>query len=175
MKIKLLLIGLMLVLALCISPVAAVSADDYEVVVDMSGDTPSYKYYNVNDPNEKYIEIFTYGTWWLNSTVTFKPVNITGPRVRIPVVCTSDPCYIYLPYSVDEWEIKYCSKFGGRPDYGDKHLKNKCVINLHEYFGDSISDGLYLELRTEQSISTYYCYYQNGIIDKIKYYIPSVK
>lgn len=50
MKIKFMLI--MLALVLCISPVAAVSGDDFEVVIDKSGDINTYTYFNKNNPDE---------------------------------------------------------------------------------------------------------------------------
>lgn len=153
MKTVYIIIGTMLV-ALCISPVAAVSGGDFNIVVDKSGDIDKYTYRNVNDPNEKYTEIYTRGTLLLHSCVTFKPRNI--PDARTMYVNTNDKCYISLPRSVDEWVIKYYSKVGSMSSLDDKYLKNRGVMNLNKFFGENISDRLILELSTAQ------CFYPVG-------------
>jgi hypothetical protein len=149
MKLKFLLIGTMLVLMLCISPVVAVSGSDFDIDIDNFNDDghDTYKYYNKNIQYEKYIHIHTSGTSWLCSLVTFKPANI--PDAPVMVVDTSYyEKEILLTNSVDEWEIKYYSAFGKRlknPD--EKYLKNKGVFNLNELFGEYISKGSWLELQ----------------------------
>ena len=145
-------------LALCITPVAAVSADFYIVKTDKDEDgvINSYKYSNVNNSDEEYIRITAKGTGFLHSLVTFKPANI--PDAPVMVVYTSSnhdikfkaPVYIHLPRSVGDWEIKYYSEFGGYPSPDDKYLKNAGTINLKEYFGKNIEKGLYLELTLGQ-------------------------
>lgn len=74
MKTVYMIIGTMLVLALCITPVAAVSGDDFDIIVSY-GDSPWCYYYRLIS-GDKYTKIFTNGTFWLNSVVTFKPANI---------------------------------------------------------------------------------------------------
>lgn len=176
MKLKIMLIGLALVLALCISPVAAVSGTDFKIVFDDSGDIPTYKYSNPNykvhpncpnSPGEKYYKIHTSGTYWLKSFVTFKPADI--PDAPTMMVDTNDKADIYLPYySVDEWEIKYYSiTHPINPGEQVKYLKNKGVVNLYEKFGHLLSDGLILELSTGQYI------HPSGF-DYPRYYIPEV-
>ena len=152
MKFKFMLIGLALALMLCISPVAAVSGDDFEIVIDTSDDIWSYKYRNVNDPDEKYINVFTVGTHWLVSLVTFKPANI--PDAPDMVVNTFGQRDIYLPQSVDEWEIKYYSRFWYKPTLEGKYLKCSGVVNLNSYFGKYIEKGLELILSSSQSIAS---------------------
>ena len=156
MKFKFMLIGLALALMLCISPVAAVSGDDFEIVHDDSQYYDTYKYRNVNDPDEKYINVFTVGTHWLVSLVTFKPANI--PDAPDMVVNTFGQRDIYLPQSVDEWEIKYYSRFWYKPTLEGKYLKREGVVNLNEEFRESLSHGewLNLELSNGQYIFTYY-------------------
>ena len=161
-------IGIMLALMLCITPVAAVSADDFEIDIEMNKDGMSgtYTYRNINNPDEEYIEIITDGTEVLNSIVTFKPANI--PDAPVMVVNTTRALlflhpytHIYLPMSVDEWEIKYYSeKYDYTNPYlqpDDKYLKNAGVVNLKEYFGHNIRNGLYLELSWDQYINSM-CY-----------------
>ena len=153
MKFKIIIIGLALVLALCISPVAAVSGDDFEIVSGKEeGDLYyTYKYRNMNNPDEKYTKITTGGTSWLYSLVTFQPANIGGAPMMI--VNTDGNKYIYLPRSVDEWEIKYYSRFGATPNLTYKYLKNAGVLNLNEFFGKYIEKGLELELSMGQYFS----------------------
>ena len=167
MNFKLLLIGTMLVSMLCIAPVCALTGDDFEVLVDENIISDSYTYFNLNDPGEKYTEIFTTGTYWLCSLVTFKPANI--PDAPVMVVDTCGHRYIYLPRSVDEWEIKYYSRFWHEPNICKEHLKNAGVVNLNEYFGKYIENGLHLELSTGQ------CIYPRELMwPSPKYTIPSV-
>ena len=168
MKFKFLLIGLALALMLCISPVAAVSGDDFEVVIDKSGDINTYKYCNKNTPGEKYIELHSDGTHWLNSIVTFKPANI--PNAPMMVVSGRYPSNIYLPKSVDEWEIKYYSRPFYSPSLDVEFLKNADVVNLKEFFGDHVDGGLYLWLSLYQVITTG----PVGIDSSIVYYLKDV-
>ena len=152
MKKIILLIGIMFALMLCITPVAAVSADDFEIVTDeVDGKPVTYTYFNQNDPNEKYIKIHTSGTDWLKSFVTFKPANIKGAPVMI--VDTNKITDIKLPRSVDDWEIKVYSNFRDMSPPYDKYLKNAGVVNLNEKFEKYIPDGLILELGWGQFIS----------------------
>ena len=139
-----------------ITPVAAVSGDDFEVVTWESDYDGTYIYCNLNDPDELYTEIktysHTYGTCYLHSLVTFKAANIPGaPVMIVDTYCKN--VKIKLPRSVDEWEIKYysCSDPFDQPD--DKLLKNAGVVNLNEHFKGYIKDGLVLELSSGQFIS----------------------
>ena len=166
MKFKLLLIGIMLVLALCISPVVAVSADDFYITIDRCGDGMLYTYFNQNDLDEEYIQIYTYGTLWLYSYVTFKPANI--PDAPKMVVDTSyRERYFLLPKSVDDWEIKYYSRTDPLYHLTDKWLKNSGVVNLNKRFGKYIPNELILELSTGQ-----YIFHLEHRFDR--YCIPSV-
>ena len=124
-----LLIGIMLALMLCITPVAAVSADDFEVVIDMDGKQNTYTYFNVNDPDEKYTKITTDSTRY--SFVTFKAANIKGAPVMI-VNTTNKNANIYLPKSVDEWVIKSYSTSEYMPYLDSKYIKYLGVVNLNE-------------------------------------------
>ena len=174
-----LLIGIMMALMLCITPVAAESADDFEVDIDESDDpgvptseaevtgddfevvtweagtwrVNSYKYLNTNDPDEQYIAIGALGTRW-HSQLTVQAANI--PDAPVMVVDTYYMASIYLPRSVDEWEIKFYSAGEPRlyPDLDDKYLKNAGVVNLNEKFGEYIEKGLYLELGSNQEFSS---------------------
>ena len=171
MKLKFMLIGLALALMLCISPVAAVSGNDFEIEIDESGIIYSYKYCNVNDPDEEYFEIFTQGTTVMHSFVTFKPANIPdapkmvvstygGIKEKIPLPRQfSLPRKFYLPKSVDEWVIKYYSSLCYESKPKPRTLKNACVINLNEYFGEN-AHYFYLELSAGQFIlsDTAKCY-----------------
>lgn len=137
---------------LCITPAAAVSADDFTFKIRYD-DYYSYNectYLNIADRNEKYIHIHAYGTIWLFSLVTFKPVNI--PDAPEMVVDTYYYWDISLPQSVDKWEIRYYSRFGDLYEPDVKYLKNRGFINLIEFFGDRIPEGLDLELSTRQCI-----------------------
>ena len=170
-----LLIGIMLALMLCITPVAAVSDDDFEVDIDESGDPDvptseaevtgddfeivtwqagtwrvnSYKYLNTNDPDEQYIAIGALGTRW-HSQLTVQAVGI--PNAPVMVVDTYYMASIYLPRSVDEWEIKYYSAFGEYPSTDNKYLKNAGVVNLNKVFGEYIEKRLYFERSKGQYI-----------------------
>ena len=125
--------------------------------------TCKHKYLNASNPNEKYITIVTEGTKFLHSLVTFKAVGI--PDAPVMVVNTSDRdtsghiinVRIYLPRSVDEWEIKYYSKYGDLPPLTDEYLKCAGVANLEHKFGKEIDEGefLELELRSGQFIHRY--------------------
>ena len=170
MKQIILLIGIMLALMLCITPVAAVSADDFEVDAWKDEGNFNYKYHNVNSPCENYIHLQTDFTTWYESLVTFKPANI--PDAPTMVVNTS--FYdrdVYLTTTVDEWEIKYYYSYWRHLRNPDpEYLKNAGVINLKEFFKNQIKyrESLYLEL----------CWYQ--CIHSVKsfdpcYYIPKVK
>ena len=44
-------------LVVCITPVAAVSADDFEIVTMRDGEYTNYEYHNVNNPVEEYTRI----------------------------------------------------------------------------------------------------------------------
>jgi hypothetical protein len=156
----------MLILALCITPVAAVSADDFEIVFDRSIYSDKYTYCNVNNPDEQYTEIFTLGTFCLYSLVTFKPANIPdAPTMVVDTCCISK---IKLPRSVDEWEIKYYSKYGDIPPLNDEYLKNAGVVNLNEEFKEFTEWRLYLELSWGQ-------YIISEILPLIRWSIPSAK
>ena len=171
MKLKIMLIGIMLVLALCISPVAAVSGTDFEVVAMEDSNYDVYAYRNVINPVEKYTSIYSSGTHWLNSYVTIKPANIPDAPVMVVhsvyVPLFHHQKHILLPRSVDEWEIKYYSSCSHKTSIDDKYLKNAGVVNLNEFFGEHIKDGLNLELSTGQYIYPMYR------LD-LKYTIPSV-
>ena len=133
-----------------IPPVVQVSADLFEVdIVDVDGHDV-YDYRNVIDPNDGTFWIWTGGTHWLKSFVTFKPANI--PDAPVMVVDTSRKTSITLPQCVDEWEIKYYSHHRSFYTQEPKYLKNAGTINLNEYFGEYIWDGLYLELGVDQKI-----------------------
>ena len=183
MKFKIMLIGIALALTLCISPVVAVSGDDFEVVEEIGQYSGKHTYFNRAGPNETYIVIFAQGTDWLNSIVTFKPANIPDAPV-MAVNTTMLPGIktiighelIYLPRSVDEWEIKYYSYWSYMSSPDSKYLKNAGVVNLNEFFGDSISEWLYLELSCNQFISPQnYPYNEDGYIGKPVWFIPEVK
>ncbi len=176
-------IGIMMALVLCISPVAAVSGTDFDIVVDESGKIPTYKYLNPNykvhpdcpnSPGEKYFRIHTKGTFFSYSLVTFKPANI--PDAPVMVVDTNGKREIYLPYhSVDEWEIKfYCCKNPiDQPD--DKYLKNAGVVNVKEVFGEYLPRGLDLVLSWAQMLYTSACHYNDeGYVVKPAWSIPEV-
>ena len=168
MKLKFMLIGLALALMLCISPVAAVSGNDFDIDIDNFNDDghDTYKYYNKYTPGEKYIHIHTKGTSWLYSLVTFKPANI--PDAPKMYVYTNSKCDIYLPKSVDEWEIKYYSRWRHEPNICIEDLKNAGNMNLKENFRHHVDEGLILELSKGQYI------YPQGM-DYFSYDVPSVK
>ena len=146
-----LLIGIMLALVVCITPVAALTGDDFEIVTEKIGcSTDMYKYSYLSDPNEEYTKIATDCTVVVYTYVTFKPANI--PDAPVMVVDTHQHwAHVYLPKCVDEWEVKYylcydCSY----------HLKSAGVINLNEFiegyfmkgvwFDEFIERGLHLEI-----------------------------
>ncbi|HJJ81203.1 MAG TPA: hypothetical protein O0X21_03785 [Methanocorpusculum sp.] len=110
MSFKIMLIGIALALILCISPVAAVSGTDFEDVFEVVDGVDTYTYLNLNDLDEKYIKIWCGGTSILKSIVTFRPANISdAPKMLVYTHRGSRD--IYLPKSVDEWEIKYYSRY----------------------------------------------------------------
>ena len=162
-------------LALCISPVAAVTGDDFEIVTRKDGEYTNYEYHNVNNPVEEYTRIIpgNIKCGW-RSFVTFKPANIEGAPVM--VVDTNGKREIYLPYhSVDEWEIKfYCCKNPiDQPD--DKYLKNAGVVNVKEVFGEYLPRGLDLVLSWAQMLYTSACHYNDeGYVVKPAWSIPEV-
>lgn len=148
MKTVYMIIGTMLVLALCITPVAAFTGEEYIVVIDDSGDIPTYTYKNWAYLNEEYIRLHTDGTRWLTSLVTFKPADI--PDAPMMMVDTS--YYdkdIYLTNTVDKWEIKVYTSFSKRlkkPD--DKYLDNAGVVSMKDTFNAYYCNGgdLWFEL-----------------------------
>lgn len=149
-----LFIGIMLALVLCITPVAAVSGTDFEIVIDESGKIPTYKYYNLYTPGEKYICLHTDGTHWLTSLVTFKPAKF--PDAPTMVVDTSFyDKKIYLTTTVDEWEIKVYYSFSKRLHEPDpEYLDNAGVVSMRDTFYPWFIWGgeLCLELSSEVSI-----------------------
>ena len=148
MKIIRMIFGIMLALVLCITPVAALTGDDFEVNAWKDVANFNYEYHNVNSPCENYIHLQTDFTNWCESLVTFKPANI--PDAPTMVVNTSFYCRdVYLTPTVDEWEIKYYYSYWRHlrnPDPGC--LNNAGVINLKEFFKNQIKyrERLYLEL-----------------------------
>ena len=166
-------IGIMLALVLCITPVAAVSGSDFDIDIenDEDGFPLTYIYHNVNNPNDEYIHIDVRGTLWLYSVVTFKPANVPDAPVMV-VTTPNHKRSIHLSSSVDEWEIKYYStakQSVSLPD--DKYLKNAGVVNLYKVFGEYIYvNNLILNLKWEQAITcpltSYMC--------AITYVIPDV-
>lgn len=166
MKIIHMIIGIAMVLTLCVTPVATVSGADFDIVIDESGKIPTYKYLNPNykvhpncpnSPREKYFKIHTKGTFFNYSLVTFKPAKFPDAPVMMVDTSgnyiTSPPVDIYLPYhSVDEWEIKFYSRYLLTCYPEDEYLKNYSVVYLKEYFKKYISKGLVLELSQSQEI-----------------------
>ena len=178
------LIGLALVLALCITPVAAVPGNDFEIVIDDSDDIPTYKYLNnnfkvhpdcPNSPGEKYFKIQIYGTSWLKSFVTFKPANI--PDAPVMMVDTNSKVNVYLPYySVSVWEIKYYSNFREMSPPYDQYLKNAGTVNVKLVFGHYLPRGLELWLGLDQLLCSKNSFYNDmGMIEKPAWSIPEVK
>ena len=155
-----LFIGIMLALVLCITPVAAVSNDDFEIVSGKEeGDFYyTYKYRNMNNPDEIYTYITTSGTRWLYSLVTFQPANISDAPVMV-VDTSNKNAFINLSRSVDDWEIKFYSSPDSFSQPDDKYLKNAGVLNLNEYFGKYIEKGLSLELSWGQYFSAWRHHY----------------
>ena len=120
-------------------------------------DLKLYTYRNDTNPDEKYIQIFVNGTFCKKSFVTLKPANIPDAPV-MEVNTYMFKGYIDLPQSVDEWEIKYYSRWFKKPSLTPKYLKNAGVVNLKKEFRESLSHGewLNLELSNGQYIFTYY-------------------
>ena len=153
MKTVYMIIGTMLVLALCTGPVGALCGDDFKEVILKVDGVVTYKYLNLNDPDEEYIKIECGSTYILESFVTFRPHNIPdAPKMLVHT--NKGSSIIYLPKSVDEWEIDYYSRFRHEPNICDEHLKCSGVVNLNTYFGKFIKKGLDLILSSSQSISS---------------------
>ena len=153
MKIIRMIFGIMLALVLCISPVVAVTGDDFKDVFEVVDGVDTYKYLNLNDPDEKYTKILCSHTYILCSFVTFRPANIPdAPKMLVHT--NKGSRIIYLPKSVDEWEIEYYSRFWHEPNICGEHLKCSGVVNLNEYFGKYIEKGLYLSVSHNQSFSS---------------------
>jgi hypothetical protein len=167
------LIGIALLLALCISPVAAVSGSDFEEVISKVDGVDTYKYLNLNDPDEEYINVYTVGTRWLKSFVTFRPANISDAPAML--VDTNGEADIYLPKSVDEWEIKYYSRFWHEPNICKEHLKNSGVVNLKKEFRESLSHGAWLNLMLSNGQYIFTLYSVNGHINGEQWDFPEVK
>ena len=173
MKFKFIIIGIVLALVLCIAPVAAVSGTDFNIVIDEDEDgfPLTYTYRNMNNLDEEYIRIFTHGTVWLYSVVTFKPANI--PDAPVMVVDTSNhKRSIHLTTTVDDWEIKYYSTAKSSVSLPDPdYLKNAGVVNLYKVFGEYIYvNNLILNLKWEQVITCPLTQYACSIT----YVIPDV-
>lgn len=85
----------------------------YEIVCTADGKYWSYKYRSINNPSEKYTKIYTEGTSWLDSYVTFKPANIPdAPEMVVYTYCGRwGNRSILLPRSVGKWDIKYYSSY----------------------------------------------------------------
>ena len=163
-------IGIMMALMLCITPVAAVSAEDFEIVIESVEDNVgnrhnTYTYCNMNNLTEQYVYIRTFGTSILFSLVTFKPANIPDAPTMVVNTGSNNIFHneherIYLPRSVDEWEIKYYSSPDSFSQPDPKYLKNAGTINLKEFienyymkgvwFDAFIEKGFYLELSKGQ-------------------------
>lgn len=153
MKTVYMIIGTMLVLALYITPVVAVSGSDFEDVFEVVDGVDTYKYLNLNDPDEKYTKIECTRTYILKSFVTFRPHNIPdAPKMLVHT--NKGSRIIYLPKSVDEWEIEYYSRFWYEPNLAKEYLKCSGVVNLNSYFGKYIEKGLELILSSSQSIAS---------------------
>ena len=153
----------------------------FKIEVDKKdNDICKYTYCHMNHPNEEYIWVLVReGTFWLNSLVTFKPAGI--PDAPVMVVDTTrnlskinreDRILIYLPRSVGKWEIKYYSNLIGPPSLTHKYLKCAGVVNLKQFFGKYISDGLDLELTLGQRIVPHYC--NDNLSSSLEYVIPNV-
>lgn len=148
-----LLIGLMLALVLCITPVAAVSAtpvatvsnDDFYFYTH-TWDDGTYKWYiyarSDSSAEMNYFPVFLHGS--RNSLVTFKPAHI--PDAPTMVVKGGENAWARLPKCVDYWEIKYYSGFNSTVKQDDDYLQNAGVVNLYELFKKYNSYDFYLEL-----------------------------
>lgn len=174
MKTVYMIIGTMLVLALCITPVAAVSGDDFKVLKYKEDGIFWHKYRYMAYSNDEYIEIHPGWTLLLDSMVTFKPANI--PDAPVMMVDTNDPVDIYLPYySVSVWEIKYYSNFRDMSPPYDKYLKNAGTVNVKMVFGEYLPRGLELWLSAEQLLCTKHSYYNDeGMVEKPVWNISDV-
>ena len=160
MKIIRMIIGIILVLALCITPVVAVSADDFAIYINKTDPHhETYKYYNLNNQSEIYTYIATGYTIFTDSLVTFKPANIPdAPTMEVDTYMNVG--YIYLPRCVDEWEIKYYSCID--------HLKNAGVVNLKETFEEHIDKQLYLARSPVPHIASTTWPYPTWYISEVK-------
>ena len=147
-------IGIMLALVVCITPVAAVNFYMVDVDKDEDGVIQSYTYRNVLNKSEEYIKITSGGTRQLWSLVTFEPVGIPyTPKMVVDTYRENvKDVTIYLPRSVDEWEIKYYSNILPLKTPEVFFLENAGVVNLNEEFRKDIGKGLYLELSLNQCI-----------------------
>ena len=173
MKIIHMIIGIAMVLMLCISPVGGFTGEDFRIIIEDSDklNIHTYTYQNWAYVNEKYFKIYTGGTRWLCSCVTLKPANISDAPVMVVDTGNTDKLVtIYLPHSVDEWEIKYYSNSDPFDKPDDKYLKNAGTVNLNKFFKNQIKngEGLYLELSWNQHIHSVKSF------DPC-YYIPKVK
>ena len=151
MKIIHVIIGIMLALMLCITPVAALTGDDLKVDLCDDNKPVTYTYSNLNNPDEIYFKLYTDGTYWMQSRVTFQAANISDAPLMV-VNTYRKSAYIRLPQSVDEWEIKYYSHYECMPYLDDKYLKNWGIVNLNKKFGKYIERELVLVLHIDQKI-----------------------
>ena len=138
----------------------------FKTVFGESDGRYAYTYCNVSNPNEEYICISTLGTTWLYSLVTFKPANIPDAPTMV-VDAYYKEAYIYLPRSVDEWEIMYFSSSAPLDKLDRDYLKNAGVVNLNEKFRKDVKNGLVLELSSGQ-------YIRRGILPWPRWSIPDV-
>jgi hypothetical protein len=145
--------------------VTALSGDDINITTEIFERRDYYIYNNTANPDEHYITIYTTGTKWLKSVVTFRPANI--PDAPTMVVDTSDPAVILLPRSVDEWEIKYYRRFWPLDAPNEKYLKNACVVNIRMIAESYITGRVILELSDGQ-------YFTSMQVSRVCCYIPEV-
>jgi hypothetical protein len=124
-----------------------------------------YVYTDTKNPNDQCYDLFTRGTKWLNSIVTFRPANIPGALTMN--VDTHRPRHISLPRSIDVWEVKYYSSFWYFDYPEPKKLKNSGIFNLREITNQTTLKHIYMELSLDQYLSP-------GGPDNTKYYIPDV-
>jgi hypothetical protein len=80
------------------------------------------------------------------------------------VVDTSRKTSITLPRCVDEWEIKYYSRFWYKPTLEGKYLIREGVVNLNEEFRESLSHGAWLNLELSNGQYIFTNYIINGHI-----------
>ena len=108
-------------------------------------------YQTTDVPSEEYLWIHCTGTALKYSYVTFRPANIPDAPLMIIDTYHKD-VIIYLPRSVDEWEIRFYSDSEPLSQLDPLYLKNAGVVNLKEMFRYHIKDGLHLELSWGQYI-----------------------